>query len=175
MAGTQFVNNLSIYFSAYSTFGRGAVWFSNNHYQDYEDADKRVLDGVSHNYFTNTGVPYFYPSWQSATYRVVNSVTYNNNGTTDNRAYTIKFADVNDPTVANSDAHYPLMRYAELPLIYAERSRQRTNSGSLFPAERDPYKGRSLSRARRHEPRAIPQLCDRGKSPGICPGRGKEI
>lgn len=124
LAGTQFVNNLSIYFSAYSTFGRGAVWFTNNHYQDYEDADKRVLDGVSHNYYTNTGTPYFYPSWLSATYKVVNGVTYNNNGTTDNRAYTIKYADVNDPTVANSDAHYPLMRYAELPLIYAEAANE---------------------------------------------------
>jgi hypothetical protein len=127
LAGTQFVNNLSIYFSAYSTFGRGAVWFTNNHYQDYEDADKRVLDGVSHNYFTNTGTPYFYPSWQTALYRVVNGVTYNNNGTTDNRAYTIKYADVNDPTVANSDAHYPLMRYAEVPLIFAEAANEAAN------------------------------------------------
>ena len=124
LAGTQFVNNLSVYFSAYSTFGRGAVWFTNNHYQDYEEADKRVLDGVSHNYNTNTGTPYFYPSWQSAQYKVVNGITYNNNGTTDNRAYTIKFADVNDPTVANSDAFYPLMRYAEVFLIYAEAANE---------------------------------------------------
>lgn len=124
MAGTPFVNNLSIYFSAYSTFGRGAVWFTNNHYQDYEDADRRALDGVSHNYLTNTGTPYYYPSWQAAQYRIVNGVTYNNNGTTDNRAYTIKFADVNDPTVANSDAFYPLMRYAEVPLIFAEAANE---------------------------------------------------
>lgn len=124
LAGTQFVNNLSVYFSAYSTFGRGAVWFTNNHYQDYEESDKRVLDGVAHNYNTNTGTPYFYPSWQAAQYKVVNGITYNNNGTTDNRAYTIKFADVNDPTVANSDAFYPLMRYAEVYLIYAEAANE---------------------------------------------------
>jgi hypothetical protein len=124
LAGTQFVNNLSVYFSAYSTFGRGAVWFTNNHYQDYEEADKRVLDGVAHNYNTNTGAPYFYPSWQAAQYKVVNGINYNNNGTTDNRAYTIKFADVNDPTVANSDAFYPLMRYAEVFLIYAEAANE---------------------------------------------------
>ena len=120
LAGTAFVNNLSIYFSALSTFGRGAVWFTNNHYLDYEDADKRVLDGVAHNYLTNTGTKYYYPSWQGSLYAVVNGVTYANNGTTDNRAYTIKYADVNDPTVANSDAFYPLFRYAELPLIFAE-------------------------------------------------------
>lgn len=120
VAGTAFVNQLSIYFSALSTFGRGAVWFTNNHYQDYEDADKRVLDGVPHNYSTNTGVRYYYPSWQATLYQNVGGLTYNNNGTTDNRAYTIKYADVNDPLVANSDAFFPLMRYAELPLIYAE-------------------------------------------------------
>lgn len=120
VAGTAFVNQLSIYFSSLSTFGRGAVWFTNNHYQDYEDADKRVLDGVSHNYSTNTGVRYYYPSWQAAQYQVVGGLTYNNNGTTDNRAYTIKYADVNDQTVSNSDAFFPLMRYAEIPLIIAE-------------------------------------------------------
>ncbi len=124
LAGTAFVNNLSIYFSAVSTFGRGAVWFTNNHYMDYEDADKRVLDGVTHNWQINTGAKYYYPSWQSALYSVVNGVTYSNNGTTDNRAFTIKFADVNDPTVANSDAFYPLMRYAEILLIYAEAANE---------------------------------------------------
>jgi hypothetical protein len=127
VAGTAFVNQLSIYFSALSTFGRGAVWFTNNHYQDYEDADKRALDGVSHNYSTNTGVRYYYPSWQAALYQTVGGLTYNNNGTTDNRAYTIKYADVNDQLVANSDAFFPLMRYAEVPLIYAEAANEANN------------------------------------------------
>jgi hypothetical protein len=121
------VNQLSIYFSALSTFGRGAVWFTNNHYQDYEDADKRALDGVAHNYSTNTGTRYYYPSWQASLYQTVGGLTYNNNGTTDNRAYTIKYADVNDPLVANSDAFFPLMRYAELPLIYAEAANEANN------------------------------------------------
>ncbi|NCU02985.1 MAG: RagB/SusD family nutrient uptake outer membrane protein [Chitinophagaceae bacterium] len=133
LAGTQFVNNLSIYFSAYSTFGRGAVWVTNNHYMDYEDADKRVLDGVAHNYSTNTNVKYYYPSWQEALYKVVGGVTYANNGTTDNRAYVIKYADVNDPTVANSDAFYPLMRYAEVLLIYAEAANE-ANDGPTTEA-----------------------------------------
>ncbi|MCC6760047.1 MAG: RagB/SusD family nutrient uptake outer membrane protein [Chitinophagaceae bacterium] len=132
-AGTQFVNNLSIYFSAYSTFGRGAVWVTNNHYSDYEDKDKRALDGVAHNYETNTGTKYYYPSWQADLYRIVNGVTYNNNGTTDNRAYVIKYADVNDRTVANSDAHYPLMRYSEVLLTYAEAANE-ANSGPTTEA-----------------------------------------
>ena len=124
MSGSSFVNNLHNYFSALSTFGRGAVWATNNHYSDYEDADLRALDGIAHNYTTNTGTRYFYPSSQAALYRVVNGLTYNNNGTTDNRAYVIKYADVTEPTLANSDAYYPIMRYAEILLIYAEAANE---------------------------------------------------
>lgn len=124
LAGTTFINNLHNYFSALSTFGRGAVWFTNNHYMDYEEADKRVLDGVAHNYATNTGTRYYYPSWQAALYQNVGGLTYANNGGTDNRAYVIKYADVADPTVANSDAFFPLLRYAEILLIYAEASNE---------------------------------------------------
>lgn len=130
MAGTPFINNLHNYFSALSTFGRGAVWMTNNHYIDYEDADKRVLDGVAHNYATNTGTRYYYPSWQGSLYQVVNGLTYNNNGTTDNRAYVIKFADVADPTVANSDAYFPIMRSSEMYLIVAEAINEINNGPS---------------------------------------------
>ena len=127
LSGSAFINNLHNYFSAYSTFGRGAVWMTNNHYMDYEDQDLRVLDGVAHNYQTNTGTRYYYPSWQSSLYQVVNGLTYNNNGGTDNRAYIIKYASVADSTVANSDAYYPLMRYAEVLLIYAEAANEAGN------------------------------------------------
>lgn len=121
LAGTEFVNNLGAYFSARSTFGQGAVWTTNNHYNDYDVLDKRVLDGITHNYQTLQGTYIFYPSWQAAQYKVVNGITYNNTGsTTAERAYTIKFSGVADPTVANSDAFYPLLRYAELYLIVAE-------------------------------------------------------
>ena len=128
MSGSSFVNNLHNYFSALSTFGRGAVWATNNHYTDYEDADLRALDGIAHNYQTNTGTRYFYPSSQAALYKVVNGLTYNNNGTTDNRAYVIKYADVTEPTLANSDAYYPIMRYAEILLIYAEAANEANGS-----------------------------------------------
>lgn len=127
MAGTSFINNLHNYFSAYSSFGRGAVWMTNYHYMDYEDQDKRALEGIRHNYQSNTGYRYYYPSWQSALYQVVNGYTWNNNGNTDNRAYTIKYASVADSTVANSDAFYPLMRYADVYLIYAEAANEASN------------------------------------------------
>lgn len=121
LAGTAFVNNLSAYFPARSTFGQGAVWTTNNHYDDYDEADKRVLDGITHNYTTLQGTNIFYPFAQAALYKVVNGITYNNtNSTTAQRAYTIKYSSVADPTVANSDAFFPLLRYAEVLLIYAE-------------------------------------------------------
>lgn len=121
LAGTAFVNNLNAYFSARSTFGQGAVWTTNNHYNDYEDIDKRVLEGVTHNYQTLQGTYIFYPSWQAAQYKVVNGITYNNTGsTTAERAYVIKYSAVADPTVVISDAFYPLLRYSEVLLMVAE-------------------------------------------------------
>ncbi|MDQ7948931.1 MAG: RagB/SusD family nutrient uptake outer membrane protein [Pedobacter sp.] len=121
LAGTAFINNLSAYFSARSVFGQGAVWMTNNHYNDYEIPDTRVLDGVTHNYTTLQGTNIFYPFAQSATYKVVNGITYNNsNTTTAERAYVIKYSSVADPNVANSDAFFPLLRYAEVILMYAE-------------------------------------------------------
>ncbi len=121
LAGTAFMNNLGVYFSARSTFGQGAVWMTNNHYSDYEDADKRVLDGVTHNYTTLQGTNIFYPSWQAALYKTVNGVNYNNTGTTGaERAYIIKYSAVADPNVAQSDAFYPLLRFSEVILMVAE-------------------------------------------------------
>ncbi len=121
LAGTAFMNNLGVYFSARSTFGQGAVWMTNNHYSDYEDADKRVLDGVTHNYTTLQGTNIFYPSWQASLYKTVNGVNYNNTGTTGaERAYIIKYSAVADPNVALSDAFYPLLRFSEVILMVAE-------------------------------------------------------
>lgn len=121
LAGTAFMNNLGVYFSARSTFGQGAVWMTNNHYSDYEDADKRVLDGITHNYTTLQGTNIFYPSWQAALYKTINGVNYNNTGTTGaERAYIIKYSAVNDPNVALSDAFYPLLRFSEVILMVAE-------------------------------------------------------
>ncbi len=121
LAGTAFMNNLGVYFSARSTFGQGAVWMTNNHYKDFEDEDKRVLDGITHNYTTLQGTNIFYPSWQSALYKTVNGVNYNNTGTTGaERAYIIKYSAVADPNVAQSDAFYPLLRFSEVILMVAE-------------------------------------------------------
>lgn len=132
LAGTAFVNNLGAYFSARSTFGQGAVWTTNNHYKDYDEADARVLDGITHNYTTLQGTNIFYPFAQAALYKVVNGITYNNtNSTTAERAYTIKYSAVADPSVANSDAFYPLLRYSEVLLMYAEAENEVNGATTL--------------------------------------------
>ncbi|GAA3989290.1 RagB/SusD family nutrient uptake outer membrane protein [Mucilaginibacter dorajii] len=120
--GSAFVNQLNTYFSCVSTFGRGAVYMTNTEYNDYEDQDLRALEGVAHNYVQNTttATKNFYPLRLAAKYQVVNGVTYTNNGTTDERAYIIKFSDVSSPLIASSDAYYPFMRFAEVYLMLAE-------------------------------------------------------
>jgi hypothetical protein len=70
---------------------------------------------------------YFYPSWQSYNYKVINGATYANNPATDDRAYTIKYSDVADPTVSRSDAHFPMIRYTEMYLIVAEADNEINN------------------------------------------------
>ncbi len=122
LGGSTFVNEIHNYFSAYSTFGRGAVWFTNNHYKDYDTTDLRALDGVVHNYEMNNAAKtkVFYPSWQPYRYKTLNTLTYANTPANDDRAYTIKYASVSDPSVSKSDAHFPMIRFAEMYLIVAE-------------------------------------------------------
>ncbi len=133
LAGTDFVNNLHNYFNARSTFGTGATWISNNHYKDYEEDDTRVLKGVSHNYQALNGVYVFYPSWEATKYKNVGGINYNNNGTSSDKAYTIKYSFVANSSLADSDAHFPLMRFAELFLIYAEAANE-ANGGPTAEA-----------------------------------------
>jgi hypothetical protein len=132
LGGSSFVNELHNYMSSFSTFGRGAMWFTNNHYNDYDTTDIRVLKGVVHNYEMNNAArtKYFYPSWQSYNYKVINGATYANTPATDDRAYTIKYSDVADPTVSRSDAHFPMIRYTEMYLIVAEADNEINNGPS---------------------------------------------
>jgi starch-binding outer membrane protein, SusD/RagB family len=133
LAGTDFTNDLHSYFNARSVFGIGAIWMSNNHYNNYEVADKRVLDGVTHNYQANWGTYYYYPSWQAAQYQNVGGISYNNDGNADNRAFVTKFNDVDNPMGSTSDAYYPLLRYAEVLLLYAEAANEITpGSGDAY-------------------------------------------
>lgn len=133
--GTSFMNDMHSYFSARSPFGTGAVWMSNNHYKNYETQDTRILDGVTHQYQANWGTYYYYPSWEQDKYGEDGNRTYNNNGEEngDNKAFVIKFNFVtgfnndqlgtsfaNNTIGTQSDAFFPLMRFSEVKLMYAE-------------------------------------------------------
>lgn len=144
-AGTDFTNDLHSYFNARSVFGIGAVWMSNNHYQNYEATDKRVLDGVTHNYQANWGTYYYYPSWQASQYQVVNGITYNNDGAGDNKAYVTKFNDVDNPMGSTSDAYYPLLRFSEVLLIYAEAENEINPGSSEAYAKLNAVRNRSAA------------------------------
>lgn len=122
LEGTAFTNQMHTYFSARSLFGTGAVYMTNSHYNDYEDQDLRILNGVVHNYTANNTAQtkYYYPRRDATKYQVVNGVTYTNNGTTNEKAYIIKYSDVTSPLLGVSDAHFPFLRFSELYLIYAE-------------------------------------------------------
>lgn len=133
--GSPFVNDMHSYFSARSPFGTGAVWMSNNHYRNYETEDTRILDGVTHQYQANWGTYYYYPSWEQDKYGTDGDRTYNNDGKEngDNKAFVNKFnfvsgfdndqlgtAYANNSIVAQSDGFFPLMRFSEVKLMFAE-------------------------------------------------------
>lgn len=132
LTGTSFINDLHAYFTAGSyPFGMGAVWMTNNHYKTYEeDKDTRALDGVSHQYVayrqTNPGgTRYYYPSWEAAKYsKDAAGNVYNNDGKGDDKAFITKYSSVQDETVSNSDMFFPVMRYSEILLLYAEAANE---------------------------------------------------
>ncbi|HEY6082643.1 MAG TPA: RagB/SusD family nutrient uptake outer membrane protein, partial [Chitinophagaceae bacterium] len=134
--GTSFVNDMNSYFSARSPFGTGAVWMSNNHYKNFETQDTRILDGVTHQFQANWGAYYYYPSWEKDKYSTdASGRTYYNNGLDngDDRAFVNKFSFVtgfnndqlgnqyaNNTIVGQSDAFFPLLRYSDVLLMFAE-------------------------------------------------------
>lgn len=143
--GTSFVNDMHSYFSARSPFGTGAIWMSNNHYRNYETEDSRVLDGVTHQFQANWGTYYYYPSWEQDKYGQDGTLTYYNDGKEngDDKAYVNKFsfvtgfdndqlgkAHANNTITGNSDAFFPLMRFSEVKLMFAEAENEVNGPGS---------------------------------------------
>jgi hypothetical protein len=125
---TSLETDLYYYFSASqpTLSGVGAVWMTDNHYNDYEDSDSRVAQGVAHQYAVNYGqVQYtnylLYPEADSALYKCdADTCAYIFNATYYDRAYTMKYSYVTNPGTNNSDNFIPMLRYAEVLLMYAE-------------------------------------------------------
>ncbi|MBN8856079.1 MAG: hypothetical protein BGO55_16550 [Sphingobacteriales bacterium 50-39] len=120
--------NLFYYFNSAQPdrSGVAAVWMTNNHYKEYEHDDERILHGVAHQYIVDYRQPQYtnyilYPEEDTALYKTdAAGNQYIWNGTYYNRAYCNKFSYVSNPGTANSDAYFPMLRYAEVMLIYAE-------------------------------------------------------
>ena len=120
--------NLFYYFNAAQPdrSGVSAVWMTDNHYNDYEHDDDRILKGVAHQYIVDYGQPQYtnyilYPQTDTALYKHdAAGNTYAWNGTYYDRAYSNKYSYVNNPGTSNSDNFFPMLRYAEVMLTYAE-------------------------------------------------------
>jgi hypothetical protein len=106
--------------------GVSAVWMTDNHYKEYEHDDDRILKGVAHQYIVDYGKPQYtnyilYPEEDTALYKTdAAGNTYMWNGTYYDRAYSNKYSFVNNPGTNNSDGFIPMMRLAEVMLMYAE-------------------------------------------------------
>jgi hypothetical protein len=106
--------------------GVSAVWMTDNHYNDYEHDDDRILKGVAHQYIVDYRQPQYtnyilYPAVDSVLYKHdAAGNTYTWNGTYYDRAYSNKYSYVSNPGTANSDNFIPMLRYAEVMLTYAE-------------------------------------------------------
>ncbi len=106
--------------------GVSAVWMTDNHYNDYEHDDDRILHGVAHQYIVDYGQPQYtnyilYPQVDTAIYKTDGAGNiYAWNGTYYDRAYSNKYSYVSNPGTANSDNFVPMLRYAEVLLMYAE-------------------------------------------------------
>lgn len=120
--------NLYYYFNAAlpNRIGVAATWMTDNHYNDYEHDDDRILKGVAHQYIVDYGQPQYtnyilYPQADTALYKTdAAGNQYIWNGTYYDRAYSNKYSFVNDPSTSNSDNFFPMLRYAEIMLMYAE-------------------------------------------------------
>lgn len=107
----------------------------------FDNQDYRIVQGVKHRYRYSHQVSwdggYYYPEtpeyklmatgYDSNGNKVADPVAPFNDGiqysftvSSSNLAYTVKYADVTDPTSERSDAYWPFLRYADIVLIYAE-------------------------------------------------------
>jgi hypothetical protein len=128
----------------------GAVWMSDNLYNNYEDSDERILYGVRHQYIVDYGNPQytnyiFYPERDSARYSTDGQGNhYLYSAQYDDRAYSEKFRYVTDSKPQNNDAYFPMLRYADVLLMMAEAENE------VNGPDADAYHYLNLIRGRSH-------------------------
>ncbi len=129
-------NKVSRYYS-YTCDNSGQVtkglWMGqrNHWYMLFDENDKRINEGVIHNwqsygknygtYYPNVSVSTIYAdkvALKEAPYN--DGLEYNPAPSGTNLAFTTKYFNVTDRTLERSDAYYPMLRYADVLLLYAE-------------------------------------------------------
>ncbi len=132
---SNFVNN---YFTSGDLGGRGYLWMDTNFYQQFSPYDDRVTKDVTHFWFEDYGnghFYYYYPRTDSVKYHIVSINTKTGTrpakGDTtfaryQNKAQILKYYIPGKPVAPNNDdgnygaINYPLLRYADVLLLYAE-------------------------------------------------------
>ena len=132
---SNFVNN---YFTSGDLGGRGYLWMDTNFYQQFSPYDDRITKDVTHFWFEDYGngpFYYFYPRTDSLKYYIVSVNTKTGakpaKGDTtfaryQNKAQILKYYVPGKPVAPNNSdgnfgaTNYPLLRYADVLLIYAE-------------------------------------------------------
>ncbi len=131
-----FGNQVSRYYS-YSADENGQVvkglWMGqrNHWYMLFDEADRRINEGVIHNwvmygkpsgvYYPNSSVSTVYSDKAALKeYPYNDGLSYNPATAATNIAFSTKYFNVTDRTLERSDAYYPMLRYADVLLLYAE-------------------------------------------------------
>ncbi len=131
-------NYVSNYFTSGDLGGRGYLWMDTNFYQQFSPYDDRVQKDITHQWFENYGngsYYYYYPRTDSLKYYIVSintktGATPAKGDTTfahySNKAQILKYyvpgkpAAPNNPDGTSDAINYPLLRYADVLLTYAE-------------------------------------------------------
>lgn len=169
--------NLYYYFNSAPTnrSSVGAVWMTDNFYKDYEHDDDRILHGVAHQYIVDYGQPQYtnyilYPEVDTALYKHdAAGNTYSFNGTYYDRAYSNKFSFVSNPGPSNSDSYFPMLRYADVLLMYAEAENE-VNGPTA-----DAYKYLNMVRTRSHASEAPAGMSQEQFRSFVFEERGREF
>jgi hypothetical protein len=128
----------------------GAVWMSTNLYNNYEDQDDRILYGVRHQYIVDYGNPQntsyvFYPQKDQAKYETdAQGHHYSYSEQYNDKAYSEKFRYVTDSKPQNNDVYFPMLRYADILLMYAEAENE------ISGPDADAYHYLNIVRERSH-------------------------
>ncbi|MFD1469596.1 RagB/SusD family nutrient uptake outer membrane protein [Hymenobacter caeli] len=131
-------NYVSNYFTSPDLGGRQYLWMDTYFYNTFTANDDRVRQGITHFWFEDYGTGpayYFYPRSDSAKYRIVKintkpgAVPVKGDTTLasySNKAQILKYyvpgkaAAPNNPDGTSDAINYPLLRYADVLLTYAE-------------------------------------------------------